>query len=129
MLKKLSSYFIVLMVGTIIGTYFDAKHTIEEEVITKDRVRTVIKEVITERPNGTKITERYTDKKEKKNQVAKKKESKPSSKNWGVSIKTSLFEPTPQYTVEVHRRIFSTVYVSAYGRSDSTVGVGVSFFF
>lgn len=129
MLKKIASYVVVLAVGAAIGTYFDAKHTIEEKIVTKDRVRTIIKEVVTERPDGTKVTERVIDKKEKKNQVAKKKESIPVKKNWGVSVKTDLFTPVSVYTLEVHRRMFSDLYVSAYGKSDGVVGVGVTFFF
>lgn len=129
MLKKVSSYIVVLAIGGVLGTYFDAKHTIEEKVVTKDRVRTVIKEVITEKPDGTKVTERITDKKEKKNQVAKKKESVPVKKNWGVSVKTSLFQPTSNYTFEVHRKVFSDFYVSAYGDTSGTVGIGVTLFF
>lgn len=129
MLKKVGSYIVVLVIGGVLGTYFDTKHTIEEKVVTKDSVRTVIKEVITERPDGTKVTERITDKKEKKNQVAKKKESAPVKKNWGVSAKTSLFQPTSNYTLEVHRRIFSDFYISAYGNTSGTVGVGVTLFF
>lgn len=129
MIKKISSYIIVLAIGGALGTYFDAAHTIEEKIVTKDRTRTIIKEVITERPDGTKVTERVTDKKEKKNQVAKKKESIPVKKNWGVGLKTDLFAPVPVYTIEVHRRIFSDLYVSAYGRTDNTLGLGVTFFF
>lgn len=133
MLKKIASYVIVLGIGAALGTYFNAKHTIEEKVVTKDRVRTIIKEVITERPDGTKVTERITDKKEKKNQVAKKKESIPVKKDWGVGVKADLLSQPiggqTVWTVEVHRRIFSDLYISGYGRTDGVAGVGVTFFF
>ncbi len=129
MLKKISSYVVVLVIGAAIGTYFDAKHTIETKVVTKDRIKTVIKEVVTQSPDGTTVTERHTTKDEKKKVVAKRKESIPVKKDWGVSIKTDLFSPVPTYTAEIHRRIFSDFYVSVYGRTDSTAGVGLTFFF
>lgn len=129
MLKKISSYIIVLAIGAALGTYFDAKHTIETKVVTKDRIKTVVKEVITERPDGTTVTERHTTKDEKKKQVANSKESIPVKKDWGVSVKTDLFRPVSVYTLEVHRRVFSDLYVSAYGRTDNTLGVGLTFFF
>ena len=130
MLKKISSYVIVLAIGLVLGTYFDAKHTIETKVVTKDRGKTVVKEIITEKPDGTKVTERHVTKDEKKKQVAKQKESIPVKKDWGVSVKADLFSPQqPVYTLEVHRRVFSDLYVSAYGRTDSTVGIGITYFF
>lgn len=129
MLKKISSYIIVLVIGLAAGTYFDAKHTIEEKTIYKDRVRTVVREVITERPDGTKITERITNKDEKKKKIAKRKESIPVKKDWGVGVKADLFSPIPSYTVEVSRRVFGDIYVSGYGRTNGSVGVGVTLFF
>lgn len=129
MYKKIGSYIIALGIGLGLGTYFDAAHTIEEKIVTKDKVRTVIKEVITERPDGTKVTERITDKKEKKDVVENKKESIPVKKDWGVSVKTDLFNPVPVYTIEVQRRVFSDFYIGVYGRTDNTLGVGVSLFF
>lgn len=129
MLKKISSYVIVLAIGAAAGTYFDAKHTIEEKIVVKDRVRTVVKEVVTERPDGTKVTERHVTKDEKKNQTAKRKESIPVKKDWGVSVKYDLFRPVPAYTLEIHRRIFRDLYVGAYGRTDGIAGVSVTLFF
>ena len=73
MIKKIASYVVVLAVGLAVGTYFDAKHTIEEKIVVKDRVKTIVKEVITERPDGTKVTERHTTKDEKKKQFANRK--------------------------------------------------------
>ncbi len=129
MLKRIGSYVVVLGIGAAIGTYFDAKHTIEEKIVYKDRIRTQIKEVITERPDGTKVTERVIDKDEKKDKKVAKKETIPVKKDWGVGVKYDLFRPEAVYTLEVHRRIISDLYVSAYGRTDSTVGIGVTFFF
>lgn len=127
--KTILSYIAVLAVGVGIGTYFDAKHTIEETVVYKDRVKTVVKEVITERPDGTKITERETNKVEKTDKVTAKKESIPVKPNWGVGVKYDLFRPIPIWTAEVQRRVIGDFYVGAYGRTDGVVGVGVSFFF
>ena len=130
MLKKISSYVIVLVIGAAIGTYFDAKHTIEEKVVYKDKVRTVVKEVITERPDGTKITERQTTKDEKKKQVAKRKESKPVKKDWLVGVKYDLVPSSvPVWTAEVQRRVIGDFYIGAYGRTDGVLGVGVTLAF
>ena len=130
MLKKFSSYIVVLAIGAVIGTYFDAKHTIEEKIVIKDRVKTEIREIITERPDGTKVTERVTHKDEKTKSVANKKESIPASKNWGVGVKYDLFtSDVPVFTIEVQRRIFSSFYAGAYGRTDGVVGVGVTVLF
>jgi hypothetical protein len=128
-LKKVASYVIVLAIGVGVGTYFDAKHTIEEKTVYKDRVKTVVKEVITERPDGTKITERHTDKEEKTKQVNNKSESRPVKKDWGVGVKYDLLQPGQTYTLEIHRRIIGDFYVSGYGRTDGTAGLGLTFFF
>lgn len=129
MLKKISSYIIVLAIGAAAGTYFNQKHTIEEKIVYKDRIKTEVKEVVIEKPDGTKITERHIQKDEKKDQKIVKKESIPVKKDWGVSLKTDLFTPVPVYTVEVHRRVFSDLYIGAYGKTDGVVGVGLTFFF
>lgn len=129
MLKKISGYIIVLCIGAAIGTYFDAAHTIEEKVIFKDRIRTVTKEVIKENPDGSKTTEREVITDEKKDGLTSKKESKPVKKDWGVGVKYDLFTPVPVWTAEVHRRIFSDIYVSAHATTDGRFGVGVTLFF
>jgi hypothetical protein len=129
MYKKIVSYLVVLVIGAAAGTYFDAKHTIEEKVIYKDRVRTQIKEVIKEAPDGTKVTERYIHKDEKKDKKVARKESIPVKPNWGVGIKYDLFSPVPVYGVDVHRRIFGDVYLTVYGRTDQTFGLGVLYTF
>ena len=129
MLKKIASYVLVLGIGAIIGTYFDAKHTIEEKVVFKDRTRTIVKEVITERPDGTKVTERVTDRKEKVDTKQARKESKPVKKNWGIGVTYGLGTVTPVYGVQIHRRVFSDIYVTAYGKSNHSAGVGLTLFF
>lgn len=133
MLKRTASYVVVLAIGAVIGTYFDAKHVIEEKVVYKDRVKTQIREVIKETPDGTKVTERFIEKDEKKDKKAVKKETKPIKKNWGVGVKADLLPDRiggqTVWTVEVHRRIFSDLYVSGYGRTDGNAGVGVTLFF
>jgi len=129
MLKKISSYIIVLAIGGALGTYFDAKHTIEEKIVIKDRIKTVIKEVIKKAPDGTITIERTTTKDEKKDTVASKKESIPVKSNWGVGVKYDLFTTVPVYTIEIHRRVFSNLYVTGYGRTDNVVGVGLLYTF
>jgi hypothetical protein len=130
MLKKIGSYLVVLVIGAAIGTWFDAKHTIEEKVVYKDRVKTEIREVIKEAPDGTKVTERITYRNEKKDKKVSKKESMPVKKDWGVSIKYDLIPSgQPVWTVEVQRRVFGDIYAGAYGRTDGVAGVGVTVFF
>lgn len=129
MLKKISSYAIVLVIGGALGTYFDAAHTIEEKIVTKDRIKTVIKEIVTERPDGSKVTERVTTKKEKKDSVANKKESIPVAKKWMAGVSYELFKPQPVYTIDIKRKLFTNIYAGAYGRSDGRFGVGVTILF
>ena len=98
-MKKFSSYIIVLAIGAALGTYFYAKHTIEEKIVIKDRIKTVIKEVIRTSPDGTVVVERTTTRDEKKDTVASRKESIPVKPNWGVGMKYDLFTPVPVYTI------------------------------
>lgn len=130
--SKILSYLVVLCIGCALGTYFNQKHTIEEKIVYKDRVKTEIKEVITEKPDGTKVTERHTTKDEKTKQVAERSESIPVKKDWGVGVSYEMFNPLNQgqvYTVELHRRIIGDFYVTAYGRTTGAIGAGVTFFF
>lgn len=129
MYKKILSYGIVLLIGAGLGTYFDAKHTIEEKIVYKDRVKTQIREIIKEAPDGTKITERIIHKDEKKKKKVAKIESIPVKKDWGVGVKYELFTPVPVYTVDVYRRVIGDLYVSVYGRTDNTFGVGLLYTF
>lgn len=130
MTKKITIAVGIFLLGAAVGTYFDAKHTIEEKIVYKDRVKTEVREVIREAPDGSKVTERVTYKDEKKEQEVAKKETKPVKSNWGLGVKYDLIPSgQPVWTVEVHRRIFSDLYLSGYGRTDGVAGVGVTFFF
>lgn len=130
MLKKIASYVVVLGIGAAIGTYFDAKRVIEEKVVYKDRVKTEIREVVKEAPDGTKVTERVIYKDEKKDTKVSKRESKPMKPNWGVGVKYDLIPSgQPSWAVEVHRRIIGDLYVSGYARTSGVAGVGVTMFF
>ena len=129
MLKKIASYIIVLGIGGVLGSFLGNFHTIEEKIVYKDRTRTVVKEVITVRPDGTKVTTRVSDKQEKVDQVAKKSESIPVKKDWGVGVKYDLGAPVPVWTIEVQRRVIGNFYAGAYGRTDGVVGVGVTLLF
>jgi hypothetical protein len=133
MLKKISTYVGILLIGVAVGQYFNGFHTIEEKIVYKDRVKTQIREVIKEAPDGTKVTERFIDKEQKSDKKVAKKETKPAKKDWGIGIKADLL-PNPVggnvvYTVEVHRRVIWDAYVSAYGRTDGVGGVGITLFF
>lgn len=129
MLKKISSYIIVLAIGGALGTYFNASHTIEEKIVIKDRIKTVIKEVIITNSDGTVVVERTIVRDEKRDIVAKRKESIPVKSNWGVGLKYDLFTPEPIYTIELHRRILGSLYITGYGRTDGIVGGGLLYTF
>ena len=129
MIKKISLYVVILAIGAGLGSYFNPIHTIEEKIVVKDRIKTVIKEVVTQRPDGTIVTEREIHKDEKKDSVATRKESIPTSKNWSASVKYDLFRPVPVWTIEVQRRVLGNIYAGAYGRTDGIVGVGVTLLF
>lgn len=120
---------VILAIGAGLGSYFNPIHTIEEKIVIKDRIKTIVREVITQRPDGTIVTEREIHRDEKKDSVATKKESIPSSKNWAVSVKYDLFVAIPVYTIEVQRRILGNIYVGVYGRTDNIVGAGVTILF
>jgi len=103
---------------------------VETQVLEVEKVVTDIKEVIVEKPDGTRVIERETvrveDRESKTDTV-----TKPAKKDWMVGAKVDLFTPTTVrvYQVEVSRRVFNDVYVGAYGRTDGTVGVGVTVLF
>lgn len=128
MIKKYGIYVIVFLIGGAAGTYFDAKHTIEEKVVYKDRIKTQIREVIKEGPDGTRVTERFITKDEKKKKQATKKESKPVKKDWllGVGIPVIGDEV---YDVRLERRILGDLYIGVKGDSQGTFGVGVTILF
>ena len=130
MQKKILSHLIAIIIGAGVFYYFDSNvHEIEQQVIYKDRTRTIVKEVTTEKPDGTKVTERIIDRKEKTDTTASKSESKPVKPDWGVGVKYDLFTGNPAWTVEVNRRIIGNIYGGVYGRTDGIVGAGVTIFF
>jgi hypothetical protein len=124
---KILSYILVFAAGIGACLYFDDNvHEIKEEIVYKDRIRTVVKEVVTKSPDGTTVTQRTTDKVEKKDKQVNKVESKPIKPNWMVGVKYDLFRPVPVWTAEVQRRVIGNVYAGAYGRTDGVVGVSLS---
>lgn len=130
MKSKIIGYVIAMVVGAGACMYFDKDiHEIEEKIVYRDRVRTVVKEVITEKPDGTRIIERETNKDEVKDSVSTKKESIPTKKNWAVGVKYDLFSHEPVWTAEVQRRVIGDIYAGAYGRTDGIVGVGITILF
>ena len=129
MIKKIASYVIVLAIGAGIGTYFNQKHTIEEKTVYKDRVKTVVKEIIKENPDGSKVTERVIHTDEKSKQTAQKKESKPVKKDWLVGIGYNIIGPDQFYNGRLERRILGDVYVGLNGDSRGNFGVGITLLF
>lgn len=128
----MSRLVIAVLVGAAIGAgamrLFPNVKT-EEKIVYKDRTQTVTKEIIVVRPDGTTVTEREIVKEEKKDQTVSKKENFPNKPDWGVSLKSDMFAPNPNYTLELHRRIFGNIYAGAYGQSNGAVGISVSLFF
>lgn len=130
MQKKILSYVLAVCVGAAICMYFDKEvHEVQERIVYKDRIKTVVKEVITENPDGSRTIERETTKDEKKDQVSNKKETRPVKKDWLVSVKADLFSPAPAYTAEVSRRVIGDFYIGTFARTDGVVGVGVTLAF
>lgn len=129
MQKKILSYIIILIIGVGIGTIVPKKNIIEEKIVYKDRTTTVTKEVIVERPDGTKETYRDIVKKEKNNTTIDKKEKTIPKNDWVVGVKYELFRPVPVYTVDVSRRVVGDFYVTVYGRTDATIGFGLLYSF
>jgi len=130
MQKKILSYILAVGVGVAASWYFLPKeHIIEEKIVYKDRTKTQIVEIITERPDGTRTIERVIHKDEQTDIISTKKEVIPSKKDWAVGGKYDLFTSTPVWSLEVQRRIIGNVYAGAYGRTDGIIGVGVTLLF
>lgn len=129
MLQKIYKYVIVLVVGGAIGAMLNNKHRVEEKVVYKDRTKTIVKERIIENPDGSKVIERETNKTEDKKSVQSRVESKPTQKNWGVGVGYDVFTPNQIISVNVHRRLFSDLYVTVSGRSSGDVTIGATLFF
>ena len=128
MFKKYGIYAVVFIIGAAAGTYFDAKHTIEEKVVYRDRIKTEIKEIIKEAPDGTKITERFITKDEDKKKQAQRKESKPVKKDWLLGVGISVIGEEA-YDVRLERRILGDIYVGVNGDTRGNFGVGVTILF
>ena len=129
---KIASYVIALAVGAGLTYYFMPQQIkIEEKIVTRDVIKTVTTErIVIKRPDGTiETVEREVVKDEDKKRQASRVETKPAKKNWGVGVKYDLFRPVSVYTIEAHRRIIGDLYVSAYARTDSALGVGITVFF
>jgi Na+-translocating ferredoxin:NAD+ oxidoreductase RnfG subunit len=127
---KILSYVIILVCGVLVGRFFDnGRSIVEERTVYKDRVKTVIKEVITQSPDGTTVTERTTTKKEKKDLKKNRLESKVAKANWGIGVGYEMFRPEPVYTIDIKRRVIWDLYLGAYGRTDGRFGVGITYLF
>lgn len=118
-----------IAVGAAIGGagvfYFVKPETkTEKQVVYKDRVQTVIEEVIVEAPDGAKTTKRTTTKDQTKDKT-KTHVTTTTKPNWAVSVQHELFVPEAVTTVGLHRRVFSNVYVSVYGNTQLGVSAGL----
>lgn len=130
MKKVILSHAIALVIGAAVCMYFDKEvHEVKKEVVYKDRIKTVVKEVITEKPDGSKTTERTIEKDEKSDKQVSEVEKKPVEKKWIASMKHSLFAPEPIITAEIQRRVIGDIFVGAYGTNQGAVGVSLSIMF
>lgn len=127
MRQKILSHGLAILVGAGLCLMFDNQvHQVKEEIVYKDKIRTVVKEVIRENPDGSKTIERISDKTEDKNTTVNKVTQKPAKNDWLIGVKYDLFQPMPVWTAEVQRRIIGNVYVGAYGRTDGVAGVSLT---
>jgi hypothetical protein len=128
---KVVTHLAALMVGGLLvwkyGNY--GKHTVKEKVVYKDRINTVVKEVITERPDGSRVTKRETTKAETSKTKATKAESKPTKKRWAVGIQHELLVPDGATQLSVQRRVFGDIYAGVYGSTNGSVGLSVTILF
>lgn len=116
-------------IGAIIGAglvyhFVKPETKTEKQVVYKDRVQTVIEEVIVEAPDGAKTTKRTTTQDQVKNKT-KTQVVTTRKPDWGVSVQHELFVPTPVTTIGVHRRVFNNIYVSVYGNTNLGVSAGL----
>lgn len=113
-----------LIGGAVVFQLVKPETKTEKQVVYKDRVQTVIEEVIVEAPDGAKTTKRTTTKDQVKNKT-KTHVVTTRKPDWGVSVQTELFVPTPVTTIGVHRRVLNNIYVSVYGNTNLGVSAGV----
>lgn len=122
---------ICLVLGWVLHWQFtEPKVIVETKVVEVEKIVTEVKERIVKSPDGTVTIDRETVAVEDRTTEAVKVE-KPAKKDWLVSAKVDLFSPISvrSYQLEVSRRVFNDVYVGAYGRTDGTVGVGITVLF
>lgn len=127
--SNVSRYIVTAVVGAAIGfglsSLIPGREEIKEVTKYQDRVR-VVKQIV-ERPDGTRETTETTERDttlDQSKQVSKK------VPDWSVGVGASLPKgPSPIYTLQVQRRILGSIYAGAYVRTDSELGVLVSFQF
>lgn len=105
--------------------YPDVKKEVVERVVSKDKIVTVTKEVV--RPDGTRETD--TIKTEDKLQVKDNSTliTEVRQSDWHISLGYTLKQQV--YQLGVERRILGPLFLGAYGRSDKSLGVSLSFEF
>jgi hypothetical protein len=128
---KIASHLVALVMGGLLAwKYVDyGKHTVKEKVVYKDRINTVIREVIAESPDGTRVTKREITKVETSKMKATKAESKPTKKRWAVGIQRELLVPDGAAQLSVQRRVFGDIYAGVYGNTNGSVGLSVTILF
>lgn len=134
-MPKINKYYVYALVAAVIyaGGYYQG--TGDKEVVVKEKIKYVvdenIKEVITERPDGTKVTERETVRREQ-GESDKTSVTKPVSDKWRVAVMGSFEadkEADSVYTLSVQRRLLPNLYAGFYGRTDEEVGISIGFSF
>jgi len=105
------------MVGIMIG-YSQKK----QNVVSKVRERVRVDTIIVEQPDGTKIT---TIKELRDTERLTITES--YRPNWNVGVSSTITDGI--YGLRVERRIIGELYVGGYARTDSELGVSVSYSF
>jgi hypothetical protein len=119
---KLTYALVGMLAGFLLTAYYKESNVIEVDKI-QERERVVTR--IVERPDGSKTTEiiKETDKTE--THLSKKS----AKKDWLVGVTSSLNENTPNYGVQVSRRVILDLYVGGYAKTDGELGVIVTYSF
>ncbi len=128
MLKSLKFIIVGIGIGAAL-VYFglEPKTITKTRIVERQVIITEIDEVITERPDGTKITERHTYREEDKKRQART-ESKPARKEWGLGVSRDL-SISGVYSIDVQRRILGDFYIQGSVGTDSRVTMGVMYLF
>ena len=120
---KIASYLLVFGLGAIAMRYFEPQSmSVKQEVVYKDRVKTIVKEVITEKPDGTKVTEKITDKTEAKDKTDVKSVVIPVAPKWAAQVTYGLNE---EWSASLSRRVIGNVFVGGYANNRGGVGVSL----